>query len=97
MQKNGDFVARFALGATLVTRGVNALILAEKLSPSDLLRRHQSGDWGDVGRADRESNEFALRDGGRLLSVYKLEDGTRIWCISEADRSSTTLLLPSEY
>lgn len=97
MQKNGDFVARFALGVTLVTAGVQALILAEKLSPSDLLRRHQSGDWGDVGLADSQANEFALRDGGRLLSAYELEGGTRVWIITESDRSSTTILLPAEY
>lgn len=97
MQKNGDFVARFPLGVTLATPGIQALIEAGKIVPFELLRRHQSGDWGDVGLADRESNEFALRDGGRLLSAYELEDGTRVWVITEADRSSTTILLPEEY
>lgn len=97
MQENELFTARFPLGQALVTPGVQALIEAGKVAPFELLSRHQAGDWGEVGLADKESNEFALRDGGRLLSVYVVEGGTRVWVITEADRSSTTILLPDEY
>jgi hypothetical protein len=62
-----------------------------------LLARHLSGDWGDVCSDDAQANEEALRDGYRLLSSYRLADGTRVWFITEADRSATTALLPEEY
>jgi hypothetical protein len=55
------------------------------------------GDWGDLDEEDRRENERSLEDGCRLLSAYHLRDGTKIWIITEADRSATTLLLPSEY
>ena len=62
-----------------------------------LLSRHLSADWGDVDAHDWQANDAALRDGSRLLSAYTLGDGTRIWVLTEADRSSTTVLLPDEY
>ena len=61
------------------------------------LRRHASGDWGDVDAHDRAANDEALSDGTRLLSAYKSADGTRFWVITEADRSVTTVLLPDDY
>lgn len=61
------------------------------------LARHQSGDWGDLGADDVAENEFSLTHGLRLLSSYRLSDGTRIWILTEADRSSTCILLPDEY
>jgi hypothetical protein len=61
-----------------------------------LLRRHASGDWGELGAFDRRENERALRMGARLLSAYEARAG-RVWIITEADRSSTCILLPSEY
>ena len=61
------------------------------------LRRHASGDWGDVDAEDRAANDEALSDGTRLLSAYKSADGTRFWVITEADRSVTTVLLPDDY
>ncbi len=61
------------------------------------LARHESGDWGDVCKPDRKANELALSQGSRLLSSYKSEDGTKFWIITEADRSSTTVLLPEDY
>lgn len=61
------------------------------------LARHQRGDWGIVDGCDRRANDDALVAGERLLSAYRLSDGTKIWIITEADRSSTCLLLPEEY
>jgi hypothetical protein len=63
----------------------------------NIIRRHAAGDWGTVGPEDRRANERALRDGSRLLSAYLLRDGTKVWVITEADRSATTILLPDEY
>ena len=62
-----------------------------------LLARHLSGQWGDLDAHDQQANDAALRDGSRLLSAYTLDDGTRIWVLTEADRSSTCVLLPQEY
>jgi hypothetical protein len=62
-----------------------------------LLARHSRGDWGDhLGAFDRRENDRALKTGERLLSAYDTPAG-RLWIITEADRSSTCLLLPSEY
>lgn len=68
-----------------------------------MLSRHASGDWGCVGAEDAASNDAALTSGGRLLSAYPIdpakpyEGENRVWIITEADRSVTTLLLPDEY
>ena len=59
--------------------------------------RHMASDWGDVEDADAQANELALVTGERLLSAYRLPNGDRLWVITEADRSRTTVLLPSEY
>ena len=61
------------------------------------LQRHAHGDWGELDAADVAENEFSLVNNLRLLSAYRLKDGTRIWIITEADRSVTTILLPEEY
>ena len=61
------------------------------------LRRHVAGDWGDVSAEDWKANDEALAAGERLLSAYVVRPGERLWIITEADRSSTTVLLPDEY
>jgi hypothetical protein len=66
-------------------------------SASPFLVRHALGDWGDLCDEDRQSNSEALADDLRILSAYRLSDGTKIWIITEADRSGTTVLLPEEY
>ena len=89
--------AKFSLGKLVTTPG--ALMASEEALESFLgfLMRHQSGDWGDVCEADRQENEFALDNDLRLFSVYHFRNGTKIWIITEADRSVTTVLLPEEY
>lgn len=61
------------------------------------LDRHIHGDWGTVDEHDRHENELSLKHGFRLLSAYTLHSGVKIWIITEADRSSTCILLPGEY
>lgn len=61
------------------------------------LARHASGDWGEVCPEDACANELARETGERILSVYRLREGTKLWIITEADRSSTCILLPEEY
>lgn len=65
--------------------------------PSTYLWRHLTGDWGDLTPEDHRENELSVREGFRILSAYALSNGTKIWIITEADRSSTTILLPDEY
>jgi len=66
-------------------------------TPLDLIKRHVSGDWGDVCADDAEANEAALKDGDRILSVYHTSKGEKVYVITEWDRSATTVLLASEY
>ena len=89
--------ARFPLGRTVATPGaIEALVRAGE-TPLPYLARHVAGDWGDLDQDDKAENESALKDGLRILSAYRLADNTRIWVITEADRSVTTILLPDEY
>lgn len=85
----------FDLGALYMTSGVQEAIPPSQVATA--LRRHAQGDWGTLGDEDRRANDRAIKDGGRLLSAYDAADGTRFWIITEADRSVTTVLLPSEY
>ncbi len=88
--------ATFNLGAVVATPGAIEVLEKQGVDPVDLLRRHASGDWGDLVASDRKANDRALKTGERLLSSYPVGDG-KVWVITEADRSSTCLLLPSEY
>jgi hypothetical protein len=88
---------RFALGQVVATPGaLEALRTAGQL-PFAFLRHHQSGDWGDLCEEDKAENELSVEQGFRILSAYRLPTGVKIWLITEADRSATTVLLPSEY
>ena len=88
---------RFPLGQVVATPGALVALQAAGELPFALLRRHQSGDWGDIPKADKAENELSVAQGLRILSAYTLTTGEKIWLITEADRSATTLLLPSEY
>jgi hypothetical protein len=88
---------KFPLGQVVTTPGAQSAILEAGQVPIEFLQRHARGDWGDVCAEDKGLNDEALIDGSRLLSVYKTKQGQRIWIITEADRSVTTFLLPSEY
>lgn len=85
------------LGVLLATPGAMEAARAAGVGLGVYVIRHANGDWGDVCSEDRQANEAALQDGSRLLSAYKLPRGERIWVITEADRSATTVLLPAEY
>ena len=89
--------AKFSLGSVVATPGALAAIREAGQSPADFLARHARSDWGDLDEHDHQANATALSDGSRLLSSYKTLKGEAIWVITEADRSSTCLLLPSEY
>jgi len=87
----------FPLGQIAATPGALEALDRAAIDGWVLLHRHQSGDWGNVPAEDAEENVRSVINGWRILSSYPLEQGDRIWIITEADRSSTTLLLPEEY
>ncbi len=84
------------LGKVVATPGALKLLLEVGEDPFDYLARHATGDWGELCAFDRRQNEIALRDGYRVFSSYHILAG-RVWVITEADRSVTTILLPEDY
>ena len=89
-------VAKFDLGRTVATPGAVESMELEGVSAAVLLHRHQSGDWGSMSIRDGIENDKALDSGARIFSSYPV--GTsKVWIITESDRSSTTILLPEEY
>ncbi|WP_241139593.1 plasmid related protein [Achromobacter xylosoxidans] len=85
-----------SLGQVVATPGALNLLQRASLNPFQMLLRHRSGDWGDVQPEDALANEAAAIHGNRVISSYEVA-GERLWIITEADRSATTLLLPEEY
>jgi hypothetical protein len=87
----------FALGQVVATPGALAALEKAGQTPDELIARHVAGDWGELPPEDAQANEDALDGSGRLFSAYLLNDQTKIWLITEWDRSVSTLLLPEEY
>ena len=87
----------FQLGEVVATPGAVAAMQEHNISPQTLLQRHVTGDWGVVCKEDAKLNNDAVTYDNRILSNYPIASNTRIWIITEWDRSVTTLLLPSEY
>ena len=79
------------------TPGARQAFFEKADSPFTYLKRHFSGDWGELDTHDKRVNDIAVTGGYRILSAYTTKDSTRIWIITEDDRSVTTILLPSEY
>ena len=86
----------FPLGKVVATPGALNLLLVAEEDPLRFLARHASGDWGELCEFDHRQNQIALREGLRVFSSYDTSAG-RVWIITEADRSVTTILLPEEY
>lgn len=90
----------FALGKCCATPGALDALAQTCQSPMTFLTRHVTGDWSELPEEDQTTNLASLAEGdqaGRIFSSYLLADGTKIYVITEWDRSVTTLLLPSEY
>ena len=86
----------FGLGRTVATPGALVVLVGLGVSAVSLLSRHQRGDWGELDEEDKQTNNLAVKRGSRILSSY-LFDTVKLWVITEADRSVTTILLPEEY
>jgi hypothetical protein len=90
-------MALFELGKVVATPGALEALGRSAQRPDEFLTKHVRGEWGDIDEHDAEANRIAVREGGRILSSYKTRLGDKFWVITEADQSSTCLLLPEEY
>jgi hypothetical protein len=93
----GASMIRFNLGRVVATPGALRALERAEQHPAEFLDRHVNGDWGDVPEEDKQENELSVEHGFRIFSAYTTSAGEKIWIITEADRSATTILLPSEY
>jgi len=87
----------FDLVQLVATPGALAALEKTGQNAMDFLSRHVRGDWGELPKEDKDENQLSLEKGFRLLSSYRTTAGDKLWVITEADRSHTTLLLPDEY
>lgn len=87
----------FPLGQIVATPAALATLAEAAQAPAEFLALHARGDWGEVCSDDKALNDEAVKDGSRILSAYRTKLGATIWVITEADRSSTCILLPDEY
>ena len=87
----------FKLGQLVMTVSARDALVEAEQNPYEFLQRHASGDWGELCDEDKRENELSVREGFRILSAYRTRKDVRLWVITEADRSSTTILLPEEY
>jgi hypothetical protein len=101
MTTTNQTAARFQLGQCMATQGALGALEDNQTFPIIYLKRHERGDWGDLGEADKQMNEAAINADpekcDRILSMYILPDKQRIYVITEWDREHTTILLPTEY
>ncbi|HEY8227266.1 MAG TPA: hypothetical protein VIG25_18480 [Pyrinomonadaceae bacterium] len=88
---------RFALGQTYITPAAEEALMIAGQSALEFLRCHMCGDFGELSEDDLRENDLSLKEGFRLLSTYGTAKGQKLWIITEADRSSTTILIPAEY
>ena len=90
--------ARFRLGQEIVATPAALRVMGDLGTDGlDLLKRHAEGDWGDVDDHDKRLMEHAVEHGGTLMSVYGTDRATKLYVITEHDRSVTTILTPSDY
>lgn len=93
----GPAAPRFPLGFTCATAGALQALSEAGQGAEEFLLRHQQGDWSEMSEGDRRENEVSVDMQLRILSAYRTRTGEKLWVITEADRSATTILLPCEY
>ncbi|MDN4055688.1 hypothetical protein C5614_19130 [Massilia phosphatilytica] len=97
MKNHEDKSPLFSLGDIYITKRADAELDARAVTSATLLERYVTGDWSNLSAEDIKANRAAIHDGGRILASYRIAPTVRIWIITEADRASTTILLPDEY
>ena len=95
--KNHEDKSSLSLGDIYITKRADAELDARAVTSATLLERYVTGDWSNLLAQDIKANWAAIHDGGRILDSYRIAPTVRIWIITEADRASTTILLPDEY
>lgn len=90
-------LVRFPLGRLFLTPGAIEVLSDAGQSPQEFINRHARLEQGELCDEDHRENLFSVNRSLRIFSAYKTTLGVKIWCITEADRSATTILLPSEY
>jgi hypothetical protein len=88
---------KLPLGQVVATPGAVEALRESGQTPSFFLSRHLAGDWGEVDAEDWALNDQAVKEGSRVLASYRTLMGKKLWVITEADRSVTTILTPDEY
>jgi len=89
-------IPRFRVGWMLITPGALVALVESQEDPRTFVSRHIQGDWGDVGPAEWAENEFAVRHGERLFSIYHTRHGRKLHVLTETNRYATTILLPED-
>ena len=92
--------ALFSLGNVVATPPALALIQKYGASIPQLLNRHQTGDWQELCKEDRDNNWQAALGDARVLSAFNIGSANqpvKLWIITEWDRSVTTILRPQDY
>lgn len=97
LERQNEKSILFPLGRIYLTPGAIETLDESNQQPFEFLELHQKGNWGIVGKEDSQENDFSVKNGFRVLSAYKTNKDVKLWIITEADRSSTTILLPTEY
>jgi hypothetical protein len=87
---------RFTIGWLLMSPGAHVALVESQEDPRSFVARHMQGDWGDVRPDEWAANDYAVRHGERLFSVYYTRHGRTLWVVTAANRYSTTILLPEE-
>jgi hypothetical protein len=88
---------RFPLGRLLITPAAAEVIEDAGQLPQEFINRHARLERGELGEEDYKENLFSVGKRLRIFSAFKTAQGVKLWVITEADRSATTILLPSEY
>jgi len=93
----------FDLGQLVMTRGVAIRQEEEPYFGRHVmaaLLRYMEGDWGEMDYGDKKMNDMAIGPNPeRIFAAYEHPHRPewKIWMITEADRSATTILFPDEY
>lgn len=92
----------FPLGRVVMTHGFvtscDSLDHASTVA-SELIGMHASGDFGILEEDDRQVNLQGLHSDhkDRVFSAYLIQGDTKVYVITEQDRSATTVFLATEY
>src|SRR5690242_8644513 len=81
----------FPLGSLYATPGAIEALSEAGQDAIEFLRRQQYGDWGDLSDGDKQENSFSGSRPLRIFSGYHTAAGVKLWVITEADRSATTV------